>query len=301
MPQAQAATHASLAGVLIEAGRHETAAVHLKKACDLGKEIGDRRTLCRAREHLGLYHFLYGDLRSALHITQMGLEDAQAINNLPAMANNLRLLARIYYRAGQQEDARPVLERALALYRETTDVLGSALAHLFLARQLIAEGSSLRAGQQLQAASEQSASHPSPLLRGLEKLVRAEFMLATEQSLDAQLAEGAAQIFRDCEYRRELCDVELLRARAALQESDVEKAEPILERLTSLLEKPGSKEQKAERSFLAAIALAKGGRSGEALAQLESLGSAAKRDVFPALAKRCGETTEELSEQVQLA
>src|SRR5262249_23318705 len=138
------------------------------------REIGDRRTLCRARERLGEYHLRHGDLKSALQITQVGLQDAEAIHNASATANGLRTLGRIYLRAGQQDAAGSVLEKALGIHVEPAHPVGTPLSRIALVRLRMEENDFSRALELLTTAGEEAGRHELALADGLSRLLRAE-------------------------------------------------------------------------------------------------------------------------------
>jgi serine/threonine protein kinase/tetratricopeptide (TPR) repeat protein len=293
LDQAEAASRSALGSVLLDTGQHAAAEGHLSAALETARRIGDRRTAARARERLGLYHFYYGDLKRALAITKQGLEDARTIKHLPAMANSLRLLGRIYLRANQEEDATEVLQRALAIQRDTGDSVESSMTRIHLARRFVVEGKILRAVQHLKDAEKDAER--CALASALHKLASAEVALSSSGVLDGGLVAAARETLRDSGYPRELLDAEILVVRGSLAAGDAEGASAALSRLNASLLAVGTTEQSAEVSYLRARLDILEGRTDDAARAIRELEHWASNNVFPQIVSRCLETSQEIS------
>ena len=288
MRQALAATHCALGTVLLDRSVPPEAVSHLETAVEIGKEIGDRRTLCRARERLGEYHFLYGDLKQALHIVELGLEDAQSLRHLSATALLLRLLGRIYRHAGQYDDADEVQEKALAIQRDTADIAGTCKTRLDIARRLIAEGRLEAARTHLDMGAMDSEQLDSPLLTGLLWLARIELALAAGQAVEATLTTQTHAALQRAGFAREAADVPLLLCRAELERGDTGAARAALEQFgDKFLTLGATNEQRAEHEFLTAKVEIAEGEVDSGRERLKRLKRWAANNVYPLFVERC--------------
>jgi hypothetical protein len=211
------------------------------------------------------------------------------------MASSLRLLGRIYSRAGQGEDAAQVLERATSLYRDSSDSAGASLCRIHLARLLLAEGRLHSALKHLEQAGNEAEQEGLPLALGLHKLVSAQAHFAATKQLNRELAAAAEEILGRGEYLREVCEVKLLLARGAVEGEDLALARAALGELDQLLASVGSKEQQAEADYLRIELELAAGDKGPALRKLRALEQWATNNIFPQIAARCQETLRELA------
>jgi tetratricopeptide (TPR) repeat protein len=284
LPQAEAATRCSLGSVLLDAGNPSRAFEELGLALKTAREIGDRRTLCRARERLGEYHLRHGDLKSALQITQVGLQDAESIRNSSATANSLRTLGRIYLRAGQHDAAGGVLAKALKMHVETCDPIGTPLSRIALARLRLEEEDVPQALEHLTRASEEAQHHELTLARGLSSLLRAEAEYLVSRQAPAELIQAAEESFRSSGFLSELCETVLFSARIALERGEIRPASEKLAQIEPTLQRAGSIEQRAHGQYLHALIDALEGKLPEAIERLSSLEILAKNSVLPRVA-----------------
>jgi tetratricopeptide (TPR) repeat protein len=294
MRQAEAATRTSLSTALLDAGDKEEAIGHLEAAIELGSEIGDRRTLCRARERLGELHFLYRDLRSALHVAQMSLDDAKALKNLSAVANSRMLLGRIYHRAGQGNDAAEVFRRALGVYRELGDRTGLCLCQIHLTRNFIVEGNTLKAVEQVDHLKSELGPEVSSRVHALYKLTQAEVDFCASGKVDLAACQEAQSTLEEGGFKRDSLSIRLFACHVATSRSEFDKARSLLEELADPLEHIGSKEQQAEARLIRAHIEVGGGYCETAVETLNELSRWASRNVFPRLVDRCNDTSREL-------
>ncbi len=292
--QALASCLCSLGSALLDVGSHEEAHDLLQRALDKGKSIGDRRTLCRAREKLGEYHFLYGDLKTALQMTQVGLQDARNIHHLSATANSLRMLGRIYQRAGQPEDAQEVLNRAVSLHRDTGDVMGAPLSRICLARLHLAQSRPDLAEKELKEAQSVIEEYDLAFARGHYQLHLLEARLADTGELDITLVDRARSALEEGGFRRDLCDLELIACRGALESGDIARAKMTLNDLREPLAEFGSVEQKTEAAYVEALVEIAAGNHGAGALKLSEVRRMAKNSVFPEIAARCRERLDAL-------
>ena len=287
--QAVAATRCSLGAVELERARKEASLANLEHARELAKEIGDRRTICRARERLGEYHYHYGSLKNALHVTQLGLEDARQLHNLPATASALRQLGRIYFRAGQTEDARSVQQKALVILRDTDDVLGSCYGRLEVARETLSEYKARGVDELLAEIAGDVSALDLPFPRAMLALLRAEAQLLQSGNPDHALLEEARQIFASSGFARDVIDVHLLECRGACLASSSSDALSILDEIAEPLTAIGSNAQWAEAEFYRALIEIRTQRERAGLDRLRELKSWADENLFPRVAARCTE------------
>ena len=296
--QAVASCLCSLGGALLDVGLHREAEEFLNSALEKGKNIGDRRTLCRARERLGEYHFLHGDIKTALRMTQVGLQDAKNIRHLSATANSLRMLGRIYRRAGQLEDAQDVLSRAVALHRDTGDVVDTPLSRIFLAKLYLAQNSADLAREELEQARSLIEEYDLAFARSHYLLHMVEANLITTGSLYQHDVVVARKALEKVGCRREICDLELICCQGALRRSDAGTSRQILTLLEEPLAAVGSEEQKAEAAYLDALVDIAEDNLNSGAYKLTEVGRLAKNAVFPEIATRCRERLTELQERV---
>ncbi len=301
MAQAEASCLCSLGGVLLDQSRPGDAVEALESALATAKSIGDRRTLCRTRERLGEYHFLYGKLKTALQVTQVGLEDAESIGHAVASASLLRLLGRIHGRAGQIDEAVSVLKRAAALHRGHNDCHGAPFTRLELARaHLFAEAFDLaksHADQALEVAQKHG-------LRWI--LVRhASLSLEIELRQTGRIAPDGFHdlnsLLGDAPPARERIAAVLLRARSALGAGEGIVAHEAIESIETDLEKHGTSEQKMRAEFIRAAADLLGGDYNRTVPQIRRVKKHATDAVFPSIADDCAQLILALREDPQVS
>ncbi len=293
--QAEAATHCSYGSLLLDSGRVGEAREHLSRALETAKQIGDRRTLSRARERLGQYHLLYGDLKRALQITEVALQDAEAIHHPAATAGSLCMLGRIHLRAGQFPSAAETFARALELYRGAADPIGTPAALLDLARLSIAEGNLREARRQVAEGGGEADRHGLILVRAAARLLEAEVLSAKSGAADPSGLEEAAEAFRSAGATLGLLEAELFSVQAAIQSGEFDDAAADLLRIDGTLKASGSREQVARARYLKALIDSRQGRTEQAVQALLSLDQLSINWVLPRIAADCRRTLNELS------
>jgi len=241
----------------------------------------------------------HGDLKSALQITQVGLQDAEAIHNSSAMANGLRTLGRIYLRAGQFDAAGSILEKALKIHSETLDPVGAPMSRIALVRLRMEENDFSRALELLTDASEEASRHQLALADGLSRLLRAEAEYFLSKEVRADLIEAAEEIFRSSGYVLELCETALFFAQISIDREDSQLASKKLRQIKPTLESGGSLEQRAHGLYLHALIDALQGRKSDALLKLSSLELLAKNSVLPRVLAWCRQGRQKLGEAVK--
>jgi len=295
LPQAEAATRCSLGSVFLDRGARDDSFLQLSQALTLAKQIGDRRTLCRARERLGEHHFRYGEAKSALLITQVGLQDAQALRHPTARANALRTLARIYHRAEQDRDALRVSREALEAHVKARDPLGVPLARVQLAR-LLAETRQFReSAQQTDEARAEAARHCLPLPQGLCHLLQAELAGTLSGRIDVRAVASACEIFQTSGYAHELCEARLLSVRAAIEEGDFFRGAQLLDAVRDIIAQSGSREHLARVRMLEALFELDRGNIEAARTRMAELEQEARNSVFPRIARQARDALRHLA------
>ncbi len=299
--QARAACVCSLGSALLDLGEHDAARKLLSSALEKGKEVSDRRTLARARERLGEYHLLHGDLKRALQVTQISLEDAKSIDHVSANANSQRMLGRIYMRADQLDHALESLKMAVSLHQHCGDVVGHIVSRIYLAKLYVRRGEHQNAISHIETALQESERFQLRFAVGLGKLYLAEALYDSEGTRPRQLLEEAWVLFERGGFQRQLCDVLLLRYRAAIEHGDRVTADEERRRLEGYRQNVCSNEQAAEIVFLEAIGDLERGNIQVGATKLDQLRKLATDARLPWLAERCSETMTALRERLQSA
>ncbi len=295
LPQAEAATRCSLGAVLLDLGRHREAAEQLSIALAAAKKIGDRRTLCKARERLAEYHLRHGDLKSALQIAQVGLQDAEAIHHPCATASSLLALGRIYLRAGQVDDAAHVTEMALELHLEAVDPIGAPLSRLQLARVRIDQGQVQEARAHAEKAESEARRHGFVLARWLAALLQAEIAFLEDGRHETELVDAAEQAFQVSGHANETCELRLLAVRFAIDAGKHEYGAGILEKSAEILAAAGSHENQARARLLQALIDLARGLGDLAERRLIELEAFARNTVLPRVARQCKEALRQMA------
>ena len=295
LPQALAACRCALGAVLLDTGRRDEAAVLLSSALETAKELGDRRTLCRARERLGEYYFHYGEIKRALQLTQVGLEDAELIQHRSASANSLRLLGKIYIRAGQIGEATAALKRAAALNVEAGDAVGEAMTRLAMAQ--LPEQSDRFLTTQLETTASLAKRFDLRGVAALLRLTEFEATVASGSSVNADQLDAVEREVDALQFTRDHARLTLLRARVALAEGDYSLAQRRLQEFDARRATSASAHCAAEVEFTRALLGCAESGPEIGIALLRRVRKTAKNSVFPALAQRCRDELARLSEQ----
>ncbi|MBI4601170.1 MAG: hypothetical protein HY721_04335, partial [Planctomycetes bacterium] len=252
LAQPEAALRCSYGSVLLDMGRLREAHAELEGALGAAKRIGDRRTVCRARERMAESHLRRGDLKRALPIVEVCLEEAGAAEHEWASANGLRMLGRIHLKAGLLAEAGRALTRALDLHVSSEDRAGAAMTRVWLARLRAAEGKLAEAVALAEAARADARRHGMAHAEGLAALALAEAKLLESPPAALGLLEAAAGLFRAGGYLYDLCEARLSQARAALVLDRADAAVAALSEVAPAIEQVGAAEQRAELARLQA-------------------------------------------------
>ncbi|MCZ6792372.1 MAG: tetratricopeptide repeat protein, partial [Planctomycetota bacterium] len=288
--QALGATHCALGSVLLERGDYDEAAGHLKEALRIGKETGDRRTLCRARDRLGDYHLRFGRFREALQVAQLGLEDAKTIDNLGAVSNSLRTLGRIYLTADEARHAEQTFKRALSVHEESGDAVSRGLSRLQLARFYLDVGDNLRARKHLDASRPDVESLGLPLLEGLFGLWSFVCLWREKGEYDKVGVDRALATFTRHGYHGELLDLLLAHSEVEIGALRYDEARTILENIRELTQEHRRPDLANEVSFILGRIYLRTGRENDAQTLLDAVRRRARDQHKLRLARLCEES-----------
>ena len=248
---------------------------------------------------MGEYHFLHGDIKNALQITQISLQDAKSINHLSANANNQRMLGRIYMRANQMEDALDSLKMAVSVHRYSGDVIGGPLSRIFLAKLYLRSGDPEPALNHLSEAIHRAEKFGLVVATGLARLSIAEAKMQSTGILEVDQLEKAWNHLQAAGYLRGLCDVHLLRIQSSVATGEFDAARQNLATLKERIGAVGSNEQKAETVYWEAIIDVEEGEIQKGSKKLIELQRLAKDTVFPELESRCKTRIDELRQSLR--
>ncbi|MBN1442898.1 MAG: tetratricopeptide repeat protein, partial [Planctomycetes bacterium] len=233
-PQAAAATECGLGSVLLDAGEYEEALMHLQAALATARRIGDRRTICRARERLGEYCMRFARLGEAFQITQISLEEAEMMHNRAAAASSLRTLGRLYGHAGDDASAFVALRRAARSSHEQGDILGFGLGSVQLARHFLGQGEAIRARHQIEETARELQRFRLPLLEAHCALCLYAGAWKELRRKRDDLAAEARAVFDRHGYRSDLVDAILIQCEVEIEAGEIDRATTLLEELRSL-------------------------------------------------------------------
>jgi tetratricopeptide (TPR) repeat protein len=260
----------------------------LRRSQDLGKEIGDRRVLCKARDRLGDYHLRFGRLREALLAAQVGLEDAEKLKNPTATANSLQTLGRIYLTTDQIEDARGVFQKAVELRGEGVEVLSRELGRVHLIRLLIEEGQSQQADELLAGCERSARECQLPLLDAQTKLWSFVNSWKKARQLRPELIAEARRLLEQHGYREALLELMLAHANVCVEAGRPGEAQGLLDELDGLRQDSENPDLSLECDYLRAwLLVAKDAAPAKAFILLREARKTAHNRSKMRLARRC--------------
>lgn len=287
--QAEAATHCAMGGVLLDLGRWDDARSELDASLAIARQIGDRRTRCRARERVGEHCLRLGRLREALQITRVSLRDAEEISSASACANSLRTLGRLHEVADETDAARAAYRRAVALGPDDLDPLGHGLSRHRLAALLLATGEIDASRREIERLQQEVPVRDLPRLEGLVAAWRFRAAWRERGELDRDAAAEARSIFERCGYRGDLVDLTLEQATMEVEAGELHAARDELRRLRDLTSDHEQVDLESEAAcVLARVLLAEGDTAGGAKL-LSRLSERARDQHRLALGRHCRE------------
>lgn len=290
--QATAATQCLLGQALLEGGRYGEALRHLEDALRQAKEIGDRRTLCRARDALAQHHLRFGKLRRAARLTAAGIQDAESFRSGAALAGVLRTLGRLHHESDAPGEAREALLRGLEKGAADADPLSVGLLRLELAKNHIRAGEPAAARPHLEACAGEGRRLEMPLLAGLAALWTFVARWKEAGVYAGSAVEEARAIFERHGYHGERIDLVLEQCEVEIEAGNLERARALVEELRELTAEHREPDLSAESQFLLGRWHAQRGERREALALLSRARKSALEMKKRRLARRCEESLE---------
>ncbi|MEM7232432.1 MAG: tetratricopeptide repeat protein, partial [Planctomycetota bacterium] len=261
--QALGATHCTLGSVYFDSGDFDDAFKHLREAQRIGKETGDRRTLCRARERLGEYFLRFGRYREALQTSQVGCDDAESIGNQAALSNSLRTLGRIYITADHQELAGKTLTRAVAESKRCGDPIAQALSRLERAKHALIREELEEARSEIEKLRTGAAA-TIPFISAQRDVVDFVTKWHETGTADDKLIEGAREVFVTGGYRSQLADLFLAETDVRIREENIDAAKTALGALKEITENLTTPDVRCEAGWLRARLLQMAGKAEKA-------------------------------------
>lgn len=118
----------SIAGALYKTDEFNKGLNYLTECVPIFKKFEDHHNTARTWKSIGTIYEYFGDDKSAIEAYRSCIEAGLAANDLNVQSNAYNPLSGIYLNQGRMEDAMELIEKSIAMKKETNDIRGLAFA-----------------------------------------------------------------------------------------------------------------------------------------------------------------------------